>query len=191
MAMRDVIRLAGLEGLERRLFGELSGGQKQRVLFALAICGNPDLLVLDEPTLGLDVETRRAMWTQVRDYAERGGSVLLTTHHLEEADALASRIVVIDKGRVLTSGTSEDIKRQAASRRVRCMTSIPLERLRMLPEVASATQVGDRVEILTSSPEAVTRELLKHDASLSHLEVANAGLEEAFLALTNKEKEVA
>jgi ABC-2 type transport system ATP-binding protein len=191
MAMRDVIRLAGLEGLERRLFGELSGGQKQRVLFALAICGNPDLLVLDEPTLGLDVETRRAMWTQVRDYAERGGSVLLTTHHLEEADALASRIIVIDKGRVLTSGTSEDIKRQAASRRVRCTTSIPLERLRMLPDVASASRVGDRVEILTSSPEAVTRELLKHDESLTHLEVSNAGLEEAFLALTNKEKEVA
>jgi ABC-2 type transport system ATP-binding protein len=187
----EVVKIAGLKGLERRLFGELSGGQKQRVLFALAICGRPDLLILDEPTLGLDVETRRSMWTEIRDYVSRGGSVLLTTHHLEEADALASRVVVIDRGRVLMSGTAEEIKRHAAARRIRCSTSLPLERLRMLPDVASASQLGDRIEILTANPEAVTRELLRHDASLANLEVTNAGLEEAFLALTNKEKEVA
>ncbi len=191
LPMSDVLRLAGLEGLERRLFGELSGGQKQRVLFALAICGNPDLLILDEPTLGLDVETRRAMWAQVRDFVNGGGSVLLTTHHLEEADALAHRIIVIDRGRVLTVGTPDDIKRRAASRRIRCTTAVPLHTLRLLPDVAAVSESGDLVEILTSNPEAVTRVLLDRDHTLSNLEVTNAGLEEAFLALTSAEKEVA
>ena len=84
---KQVVEAAGLDGLENRLFGDLSGGQKQRVLFALAICGDPDLLFLDEPTVGLDVEARRGLWRVIRAFVERGGSVLLTTHYLEEADA--------------------------------------------------------------------------------------------------------
>ncbi|MDQ2944688.1 MAG: ABC transporter ATP-binding protein, partial [Acidobacteriota bacterium] len=91
--LRDIVEAAGLAGLEKRPFGELSGGQRQRVLFALAICGNPDLLFLDEPTAGLDVEARRILWDHIREFVARGGSVLLTTHYLEEADALAHRIV--------------------------------------------------------------------------------------------------
>ena len=101
----ELLAVAGLEGLEERLFGTLSGGQKQRVLFALALCGDPDLICLDEPTLGMDVEARRAMWEQVRKLAARGKTILLTTHYLEEADALASRIVVIQKGKVIAEGT--------------------------------------------------------------------------------------
>src|SRR4051795_11730530 len=92
----DVLAAAGLENITNRKFGDLSGGQKQRVLFALAICGDPDLLFLDEPTVGLDVEARRALWARIRGFVARGGSVLLTTHYLDEADALAHRIVVID-----------------------------------------------------------------------------------------------
>jgi ABC-2 type transport system ATP-binding protein len=106
----ETIAIAGLAGLEKRLFGELSGGQKQRVLFALAVCGNPDLLFLDEPTAGLDVEARRALWTRIRAFVARGGSVLLTTQYLEEADALAHRIAVIDKGRIIAEGTPAEIK---------------------------------------------------------------------------------
>jgi ABC-2 type transport system ATP-binding protein len=111
----ETIAAAGLGGVEQRLFGELSGGQKQRVLFALAICGNPDLLFLDEPTVGLDVSARRGLWKHIREYVARGGSVLLTTHYLDEADALANRIAVIDGGRIIAQGTPAEIKERGAS----------------------------------------------------------------------------
>jgi ABC-2 type transport system ATP-binding protein len=107
---RETIAAAGLAGVENRLFGDLSGGQKQRVLFALAICGNPDLLFLDEPTVGLDVEARRGLWGRIRAFAARGGSVLLTTHYLDEADALADRIAVINQGRIVAEGAPAEIK---------------------------------------------------------------------------------
>jgi len=112
LPLAETISAAGLAGLENRLFGALSGGQRQRVLFALAICGNPDLLFLDEPTVGLDVESRRALWRRIRGFVARGGSILLTTHHLEEADALAHRIAVINQGRIVAEGTPADIKAQ-------------------------------------------------------------------------------
>ena len=115
MPMAEVIEAAGLSGLERRKFGELSGGQQKRVLFALALCGNPDLLVLDEPTTGLDVEARRALWKQIRAFVARGKSVLLTTHYLAEAEALAHRVIVLDKGSVVAEGTPAEIKGEAAT----------------------------------------------------------------------------
>lgn len=111
----EVIEAAGLQGLERRKFGELSGGQQKRVLFAIALCGNPDLLVLDEPTVGLDVEARRALWKQIRAFVATGRSVLLTTHYLAEAEALASRVVVIHKGVAMAEGTPQEIKGDAAT----------------------------------------------------------------------------
>lgn len=111
----DVIEAAGLQGLEKRKFGQLSGGQQKRVLFALALCGNPDLLVLDEPTVGLDVEARRALWKQIRAFIAGGRSVLLTTHYLAEAEALADRVVVIHKGVAMAEGTPKEIKGDAAT----------------------------------------------------------------------------
>jgi len=114
LPLADTLASAGLAGIENRLFGDLSGGQKQRVLFALALCGNPDLLFLDEPTVGLDVETRRALWTRIRAFVARGGSVLLTTHYLEEAEALANRIAVIKQGRIVALGSPAEIKAGAA-----------------------------------------------------------------------------
>lgn len=110
----ETIAAAGLQGIENRLFGDLSGGQKQRVLFALALCGNPDLLFLDEPTVGLDVEARRALWGRIRAFVARGGSVLLTTHYLDEADALANRVAVINQGRIIAEGTPAEIKARTA-----------------------------------------------------------------------------
>ncbi len=115
LPLAETIAAAGLGGIENRLFGDLSGGQKQRVLFALAICGNPGLLLLDEPTVGLDVESRRALWARIRGFVARGGSVLLTTHHLEEADALAHRVVVLNHGRIVAEGTPQEIKARTAS----------------------------------------------------------------------------
>ncbi|MDP9120830.1 MAG: ABC transporter ATP-binding protein, partial [Acidobacteriota bacterium] len=116
----QVLAAAGLEGLEERSFGQLSGGQKQRLLFALALCGGPDLLFLDEPTAGLDVESRRALWQQIGERSRGGCAVLLTTHHLEEADVLADRIVVLGRGRVIAAGTPAEIKSRVLGRRIRC-----------------------------------------------------------------------
>jgi len=115
MPMAEVIEAAGLQGLERRKYGQLSGGQQKRVLFALAICGNPDLLILDEPTVGLDVEARRALWKQIRAFIARGRSVLLTTHYLAEAEALADQVVVIHRGSIIKEGTPREIKGDAAT----------------------------------------------------------------------------
>jgi len=115
MPLPEVIAAAGLEGIENKNFGDLSGGQKQRLLFGLAICGNPDFIALDEPTVGLDVEARRALWKQIRAFVARGKSVLLTTHYLDEADALADRVIVIDHGRVVAEGTPSEIKHGSRS----------------------------------------------------------------------------
>jgi ABC-2 type transport system ATP-binding protein len=191
LPLAEVIEAAGLRGVENRIFGELSGGQKQRVLFALSICGNPDLLILDEPTVGLDVEARRGMWEQIRRFVRGGRSILLTTHYLEEADALADRVIVIDRGSIIAEGTPAEIKAKAAGRRIRCSTSLPIEQVQALAGVTSATRDGGTTEILASDSDAVVRALLLADPSLANLEVASAGLEEAFLTLTNHKKEVA
>lgn len=115
MTEREVIDATGLRGCERRLYGQLSGGQQRRLLFGLAICGNPDLLILDEPTVGLDVEARRALWNQIRGFLDAGRSVLLTTHYLAEAEALADRVAVIHHGAVVATGTTAEIRGTAAT----------------------------------------------------------------------------
>jgi ABC-2 type transport system ATP-binding protein len=179
-----VISAAGLDGLEDRRFGELSGGQRQRVLFALALCGDPDLLFLDEPTLGFDVEVRRAFWEEIRRFVSRGRTVLLTTHYLEEADALADRIVVIDRGAIVADGTSAEIKSRVSGRRIRCTTRLREAELHAIAGVRRVTIDRERVELFASNAESVVRELLTRDAGLSDLEVTSVGLEDAFLALT-------
>ncbi|MGA7540539.1 MAG: ABC transporter ATP-binding protein, partial [Steroidobacteraceae bacterium] len=180
----EVIRRAGLEDIQHRRFGELSGGQKQRALFALAICGDPDLVFLDEPTVGMDLQSRRKLWEEVRRLAAAGKSVLLTTHYLEEADALANRIVVIDKGRLLCEGTPAQIKHGVSGRRIRCVTRLEPEFLRSIPSVVSVRRDREAVIVLAESPEQVLRRMLREDESLQGLEVAAAPLEDAFLALT-------
>jgi ABC-2 type transport system ATP-binding protein len=182
----ELLSIAGLEGLKERFFGTLSGGQKQRMLFALALCGNPDLICLDEPTLGMDVEARRSMWEQVRKLAARGKTVLLTTHYLEEADALASRIIVIQKGKVIAEGTPEELKTADGSRTIRCTTSLAASFVSALPGVTDVEQDGGSMLVRTSTPEAVLRVMLQQDAALGGLEVRAAALEDAFLALTNQ-----
>src|SRR6202453_2158970 len=131
--LEELLAVAGLDGLENKLFGTLSGGQKQRMLFALALCGDPDLICLDEPTLGMDVEARRAMWDQVRKLAARGKTILLTTQYLEDADTLAGRIVVIQKGKVIAEGTTQELKPADGSRSIRCTTSLQASFVSALP----------------------------------------------------------
>jgi ABC-2 type transport system ATP-binding protein len=187
----ELLTVAGLEGLEQRQFGTLSGGQKQRMLFALALCGDPDLICLDEPTLGMDVEARRAMWEQVRGLAARGKTILLTTHYLEEADALASRIVVIQKGKLIAEGTPEELKTADGSRAIRCTTSLTASFVSAIPGVTSVEQDGNVMLVRTPAPEAVLRTMLANDTTLNGLEVRATALEDAFLALTNPNAPVA
>jgi ABC-2 type transport system ATP-binding protein len=184
MPLAEVLVTAGLEKLRDRKFGDLSGGQRQRTLFALAICGNPDLLFLDEPTVGLDVEARRALWEEIRRLVRRGKTVLLTTHYLEEADALADRIAVINQGEIIAEGTPAEIKAQTSGKRIRCITALGLASLLEIPGVTDARQDREAVEIHAREAEPVVRALLARDTSLSGLEIISAGLEEAFLALT-------
>ena len=185
----EVVRLARLEGIENKLYGELSGGQKQRTLFALALCGNPDLIFLDEPTVGMDIESRRAMWEQIRTLSAAGKTILLTTHYLEEADLLASRVVVINKGRMVCEGTPAEIRHRVSGRRIRCITQLDLDWLRTLPSVSAVEQDREAVVIRAEQAEPVVREMLNRDPELRGLEIASAGLEEAFLALTGRESQ--
>ncbi len=180
----DVLALAGLTGLERRLYGKLSGGQKQRLHLALALCGDPELLFLDEPTSGLDVTSRRALWETIRAFIARGRTVVLTTHYLDEADALSDRVIVLANGNVIAEGTPAEIKARTAGRRIRCVTRVPLEMVRALPGVRTAMREGAATTILATQAERVVLALLTQDPELCDLEVTGAGLEEAFLALT-------
>jgi len=189
------VQAAALNGIEDRLFGQLSGGQKQRVLFALALAGDPDLIFLDEPTVGLDIESRRSMWSQIRSLASRGKTVLLTTHYLEEADALAHRIVVLNKGRIVCEGTPDEVKSLGATTQgtstsrslkiIRCSTTLLTPTLLNLQGVTSVTLDGNLATLNSTQPEATLRELLALDQALHSLEVQSPALEDAFLALTS------
>ncbi len=184
LPMEETLKVAGLEEIKDRRFGELSGGQKQRVMFALAICGDPDLLFLDEPTVGMDVEARRLMWSQIRLLIARGKTVLLTTHYLNEADALADRILVLQRGEIVAEGTPSEIKAKAAGKQIRCATRLSLGEVAGIPGVLAVKEDRQAFEIQVNAAEPVVRELLRRDEWLSDLEVTNAGLEEAFLSLT-------
>ena len=184
LPIAETLKIAGIEDIKNRPYGELSGGQKQRVLFGIALCGNPDLLFLDEPTVGLDVEARRLMWAQIRTLIGRGKTVLLTTHYLNEADALADRILVLDKGAIVAEGTPAEIKARAMGKQIRCTSRLSLEEVRQIPGVLSVKADRNAFELQVNAAEPVVRELLQRDSWLGDLEVTNAGLEEAFLALT-------
>jgi ABC-2 type transport system ATP-binding protein len=180
----ETLAIAGLQELKDRPFGELSGGQKQRVLFALALCGNPDILFLDEPTVGLDVEARRLLWEQIRKLVGRGKTILLTTHYLEEADALADRVAVINRGEIIAEGTPSEIKAKTCGRRIRCVSSLHIQTIRAFPGVVEVRRDRDVYEIRVTEAEPVLRQLFLRDVNVSGIEVVGAGLEEAFLALT-------
>jgi ABC-2 type transport system ATP-binding protein len=168
----------------RSLIADLSGGQKQRLYFALALAGDPDLLFLDEPTVGMDVETRLAFWEQVRAFAALGKTILFSTHYLEEADALASRIVVINQGRIVAEGTPAEIKMLVPNTIVRLCTDLPLDVARQMPGVQHVATNHAQLEVSTSEPEAFLRALFRADWQVTDLTVQGADLETAFRALT-------
>ncbi len=186
LRLAEVARLAGVEDVLGRRYGRLSGGQQRRVQFALAICGRPELLFLDEPTTGLDVEARAAVWSVVRALVDQGCAVLLTTHYLEEAEALAHRVAVLVRGRIVAEGTVDEVRAQGVCRRIRCVTRISAEEVRAWPDVGSATREDGRLQIEATASESVVRRLLEADPQLTELEVRRAGLAEAFVQMTRE-----
>ncbi len=189
MPVERALELAGIGELAGRRVDRLSGGQTQRVRFAVALAGNPSLIVLDEPTAALDVEARQAFWQSMRGFARRGHTVLFSTHYLEEADAHADRIVVIDRGRIVADGTGEQLKRAAGGSLVSIdLAGRPTEGLDRLPGVRSLEIRGDRALLRTDDSDATVRALADLDA-IRGLEVAPASLDDAFLALTAHELE--
>ncbi|MGJ5751103.1 ABC transporter ATP-binding protein [Streptomyces puniciscabiei] len=185
MPVTRALELAGIAGLAGRRVDRLSGGQVQRVRFALALAGDPALLVLDEPTAALDVEARQAFWESMRTYARRGRTVLFSTHYLQEADAYADRIVVVDRGRVVADGTAEQLRRAAGGNLVRVdLAGRDADDFALLPGVRSVEVRGDRVRLRTDDSDATVIALAELGA-IRGLEVTPASLDDAFLALTS------
>ncbi|MEW2569037.1 ABC transporter ATP-binding protein [Streptomyces sp. NPDC047070] len=184
MPVREALALAGVAELAGRRVDRLSGGQAQRVRFAVALVGNPALIVLDEPTAALDVEARYAFWDSMRSYARHGHTVLFSTHYLEEADANADRIVVVDHGRIVADGTGEQLRRAAGGSLVAFdLAGAGTDGLSLLPGVVSLEVRGDRARLRTDDPDATVIALAERGA-IRGLEVAPASLDDAFLALT-------
>jgi ABC-2 type transport system ATP-binding protein len=183
-SVAECATIAGITDLLERRYVALSGGQQRRVQFAMALAGHPELLFLDEPTTGLDVNARQGLWDAIRNLIATGASVVLTTHYLEEAEALADRVCVIAKGRVISEGTVDALRAHVAVRRIRCITAVPLETVQAWPEVEAASLQQGRLVIATQHAEVLVRRLLAADAGLAELEVQRAGLAEAFTEIT-------
>jgi ABC-2 type transport system ATP-binding protein len=187
MPTARVVELAGLEEKAQSQNKDLSGGQRQRLYFALAICGDPDLIFLDEPTVGLDVESRRAFIQSIKGFIAGGKTIVLTTHYLEEADELAKRVVVIDHGQIIADASPDEIKAKVVGRKVsftsmRALTAADLDGL----PITSSEIKGHHHMLMTAEPEALLRELFRRGVDIRDLEVTGAGLEEAFLSLTGR-----
>jgi ABC-2 type transport system ATP-binding protein len=183
--VNEVLERAGIAGIAGRMVGKCSGGQQQRLRFAMALLPDPDVMILDEPTTGMDVEGRRDFWSAIRRDANRGRTILFATHYLEEADAYADRIVLIRQGRIVADGTSAEIKNLAAGRAVRAtLPGADQVRLAALPGVDSVEVRGDTVLLHASDSDEVARYLLTRTAARD-LEITSRNLEDAFIALTH------
>jgi ABC-2 type transport system ATP-binding protein len=182
----EAMELTNTSSMAARPYGKLSAGQKRQVQFAMAVCGRPKLLFLDEPSVGLDVRARETMWTALRQLVRNGASIVLTTHYLEEAESLSNRVAVLNKGRLIASGTVNDIRALVVRKQITCSTTVAADQIAAWPEVESVTREQQRLQISTSNSEAVVRRLLAADLNLQELEVRRAGLAEAFTELTQE-----
>ena len=186
----DVLARAGISQIADRKVNKLSGGQEQRVRFALATAGDSDLIVLDEPTTGMDVSARQAFWATMREQADQGRTVLFATHYLEEADAIADRVLVLHRGRLLADGTAAEIKAKAGARRVSFDLEGPIDEasLRGLPFLTSIDVSGHTVRIQSTDADATVHAVYGLGVYPRNLEVAGLGLEQAFVAITEAEE---
>ena len=185
LSVTKALEMADLVELANRPASNLSGGQKKRLAFALAVVGNPDVLFLDEPTAALDVEARRGFWDQVGGFTRSGKTIILTTHYLEEADAIAERIVVINQGEIVAQGTPAAIKARVGGKVVRFQSpQLEARMLEGLPITRSSVN-AEIIELYTLEPERTLRELFARNVPISDLEVRGGGLEEAFVQITS------
>jgi ABC-2 type transport system ATP-binding protein len=185
MDVEEAIELAGLSTLAGRRTQKLSGGETQRARFALAIVANPELLVLDEPTVAMDVEGRREFWKAMRAFAARGKTVLFATHYLEEADANADRAVLMAHGHIVADGATTEIKARVGRRTLRAtLGEVELTALQELPGVASADRHGESVILSCADSDRTIRALLERYPSAKDIEISGGSLEDAFLELT-------
>ncbi len=188
-SLQESATLAGVSDLLKRPYAKLSGGQQRRVQFALALCGRPELLFLDEPTVGMDIDARQQLWSTIRQLISEGCAVLLTTHYLEEAEALADRVCVMSHGKVIHEGTVETLRARVAQKRIRCLTVLSADAIGAWLSVNEVRHENGRVHIVTDEAEAIVRRLLEADPQLRELEVHRAGLAEAFTELTRSADE--
>ena len=188
LGVSEVLDLTGLAKLAEQRTQKLSGGETQRVRFAVALVGNPRLLVLDEPTVGMDVEMRHGFWVTMRAFATQGKIVLFATHYLEEADANADRVILMANGRVVADGPPTEIKAMVGSRTIRAtLPGVEPARLAALSGVTTADRRGEAVILVCSDSDEAIRELLDRYPEARDIEITGAGLEEAFLQLTGAE----
>jgi ABC-2 type transport system ATP-binding protein len=183
----EALKLTGTDALRQSFYGKLSGGQKRQVQFALAVVGRPRLLFLDEPTVGLDLQFREMVWSALRKLVSEGCSIILTTHYLEEAEALADRVAVLAKGRLIATGTVSEMRALVVRKRITCRTRLSSEQVSAWPDVQTVTQNQHGLHITASNTENVVRRLLSADDNLQDLEVERAGLAEAFTELTRED----
>ncbi len=190
MDVDEALEVAGLSAVAGQRTQKLSGGQTQRVRFAVALVPDPQLLVLDEPTVAMDAQGRRDFWAAMREYAARGRTVLFATHYLEEADANADRAVLMAQGEIVADGPTTEIKARVGTRTIRAtLPEASLDDLGVLPGVTNAERHGETVILRCSDSDAAIRALLADYASARDIEVTGAGLEEAFLELTAERSE--
>lgn len=186
LTVDETLALTRLNALADRRYGKLSGGQKRLVQFALAVCGRPQLLFLDEPSVGLDVEAREVLWQTVRALVNTGCGIVLTTHYLEEAEALADRVAVLAGGRLIASGSVSEVRSLVSRKHVTCTSGVDETGVRAWPGVVTAVRDGRRLALTVIDAEDCVRRLLAADADLRDLEIRQAGLAEAFSALTKE-----
>ncbi|HEY5427580.1 MAG TPA: ABC transporter ATP-binding protein [Solirubrobacteraceae bacterium] len=187
MDVEEALELTGLGAMASQRTQKLSGGQTQRVRFAVAIVCNPDLLILDEPTVAMDVEGRREFWSIMREFASRGKTVLFATHYLEEADANADRAILMAHGRIVADGPTTEIKARVGRRTLRAtLPDIEASKLAELPGVVSADRHGDAVILSCADSDRTIRALLERHPQAKDIEIVGAGLEAAFLELTGE-----
>lgn len=189
LSVDAALALADLQSVAGRRAGALSGGQKRRLAFALAVVGNPEILLIDEPTTGMDAQSRLAFWAAMENLKAAGRTILLTTHYLEEAERTADRVVVMNAGTILADGTPESLRSQVGGSKVRLKSDLVLAELQALPTVERAqVDPQGRAELHTAAPEALLGELFRRQIPFSELEVTRASLEDAFLSLTAERK---
>ena len=185
LSTNELLKISNLESDQNKFASDLSGGQKRRLGFALALAGNPDVLFLDEPTVGMDITSRQIFWETIRSFAGSGKTIILTTHYLEEADNLADRVVVINQGNIIADGTLDEIKASTGMQHVSFTIgeNVTSDHLLRLPGVTDVQQTGRRVKVYGENTDQILFSVIRNNIDVSDIETHKSGLEDAFQSL--------